>query len=54
MREYERHGKSPKYCELKAKFESKFLNEIQKYKQKIELEVLEGKRGSYYPSIKKL
>ena len=30
MREYERHGKSPKYCELKAKFESKFLNEIQK------------------------
>ena len=54
MREYERHGKSPKYCELKAKFESKFLNEIQKYKKKIELEVFEGKRGSYYPSIKKL
>ena len=54
MREYARHGKSKKYCELQEKFDAKFLNEIQKYKKKIELEVLEGKRGSYYPAIKKL
>ena len=54
MREYARHGKSQKYCEIKEKFDKKFLNEIQKYKKKIELEILEGKRGSYYPAIKKL
>ena len=54
MREYARHGKSQKYCEIKEKFDKKFLNEIQKYKKKIELEVLEGQRGSYYPAIKKL
>ena len=30
------------------------MNEIKKYKQKIEFEVMEGKRGSYYSAIKKL
>ena len=54
MREYTRHGKSEKYIELKAKFDRKFQNEVEKYKQKIELEVTEGKRGSYYPALKKL
>ena len=54
MREYDRHGKSQKYSELKEKFDQKFQNEIRKYRQKVELEVLEGKRGSYYPAIKKL
>ena len=54
MREYEKHGKSQKYCDLQEKFDKKFQIEIQKYKQKVELEVLEGKRGSYYPAIKKL
>ena len=54
MREYTRHGKSEKYIELKAKFDRKFQNEVEKYKQKIEFEVTEGKRGSYYPALKKL
>ena len=54
MREYSRHGKSLKYTELKAKFDEKYQNEVEKYKLKIELEVIDGKRGSYYPAIKKL
>ena len=54
MREYERHGKSAKYFDLKEKFKRKLENEVEKYKLKIELEVTEGKRGSYYPAIRKL
>ena len=54
MREYSKHGKSAKYFELKRKFDSKLINEIKKYKQKIEIEVIEGKRGSCYSAIKKL
>ena len=48
LREYNRHGKSVKYLNLKSKFDTKFKNEFFKYKAKIELEVIEGKRGSSY------
>ena len=54
MREYDKNGKSRKYYELKAKFGIKLQNEVEKYKQKIEVELMEGKRGSVYPAIKKL
>ena len=54
MTEYSRHGNSAEHTELKAKFDRKFQTEVEKYKQKIELEVTEGKRDSYYSAIKKL
>ena len=54
LREYNRHGKSVKYLNLKSKFDSKFRNEFFKYKAKLELEVTEGKRGSSYSALKKL
>ena len=54
LREYNRHGKSEKYIKLQSQFDKKFQNELQKYKLKIEIEVLEGKRGSSYSIIKKI
>ena len=54
LREYNRHGKSLKYLNLKSKFDTKFKQEFFKYKAKIELEVIEGKRGSSYSALKKL
>ena len=54
LREYERHGKSLKYLNLKSKFDFKFRNEFFKYKAKLEDEVIEGKRGSSYSALKKI
>ena len=54
LREYCRHGKSKKYIDLQNKFDSKFQTELLKYKIKVELEVIEGKRGSSYSALKKL
>ena len=54
LREYNRHGKSHRYDELQKKFDSKFQNEFRNSKEKIELEVTQGKRGSTYSAIKKL
>ena len=51
MREYNCKGRSEKYLKLQKLFDDKF--EI-KYKQKLELEVTEGKRGSTYGALKKL
>ena len=54
LREYNRHGKTQKYQDLKSKFDTKFRQEFFRYKAKIEMEVKEGKRGSSYSVIKKL
>ena len=54
MREYVKNGKSARYSELREKFVKKLKDEAEKFKQKIELEVTEGKRGSYYPALRKL
>ena len=54
QREYNRHGKSAKHLNLVKRFDEKAKLEISKYKEKITKEVLEGKRGSTYPAIKKL
>ena len=54
QREYQKHGRSEKYVNLKENFREKLSNEKQKYIQKISIEVLEGKRGSIYPVLKKL
>ena len=49
QREYQCHGRTEKYLEIKSKFDEKL-----KYIEKIKNEVSEGKRGSSYPAIKKL
>ena len=54
MRQYNRHGRSEKYLQLKSNFDEKFKIELVKYKNKIQLEVTEGSRGSSYPAIKRL
>ena len=54
QREYHKHGRSDKYLELKENFEEKLRNEKEKYIQKISTEVAEGRRGSVYPTLKKL
>ena len=54
MREYNKNGKSEKYFKLKEIFESQLNVELEKYKEKISNEVLEGSRGSIYPALKKL
>ena len=47
---YTKHGKDDTYEALKAQFYEKLKNSKLKYKLKIELQVLEGKRGSSYPA----
>ena len=54
MREYERHGKSDKYIQMRSKYEEKQKIEMLKYLEKIATEVSEGRRGSTYPALKKL
>ena len=54
MREYEKHGKSNKYFELKQTFENKMISEAEKYKTKIVEEVVNGNRGSAYSALRKL
>ena len=54
QREYTRHGRSVKYNELASKFDEIFKSELSKYLMKIKLEVAEGKRGSSYPTLKRL
>ena len=54
QREYNSRGRSEKYLELVAIFDEKSKNEISKYKDKVMLEVTEGRRGSSYPAIKRL
>ena len=51
MREHNYKGKSDKYLKLQQQFDE---IEFGKYKQKIELEVTEGKRGSTYGALKKI
>ena len=54
LREYEKHGKSPRYIDLLETFSIKTKEAIEKYKQKIKDEVLDGNRGSAYPALRKL
>ena len=54
LREYNKHGQSSKYFELRKVFEELFRSERAKYLEKIQLEVSECKRGSIYPILKKL
>ena len=54
QREYRRSGKSGKYLELKNSFDNKLKTEAEKYRQKILLEVSEGKRVNSYKALRKL
>ena len=54
LREYTKNGKSQKYLHLKENFDLLLKEEIAKYKEKIKNEVLEGRRGSTYPMIKRI
>ena len=54
LREYGRNGRSSKYLKIVSSFDLKSKTEIAKYIQKVKLEVIEGKRGSSYPAIKRL
>ena len=53
-REYCRHGKSPKYLELKAKFSLKQDQAVEHYTQRIINEVKEGTRSSSYKALRTL
>ena len=55
LRAYNAHGgKSDQYLRLKSRFDEVLKREASKYIQKIESEVIEGKRGSGYKAIRKL
>ena len=54
QRTYTRHGRCPKYLKIVSKFNEKSKAEIAKYMKKVKLEVTEGKRGSFYPALKRL
>ena len=54
MREYAMKGKSQIYVQLHENYTSKIKEAINNYKEKMKQEVLEGKRGSIYPIVKKL
>jgi hypothetical protein len=55
MRAYTRHGQnSIQYNALKAKYDDKLIKEAQKFRSKIENDVMEGRRGSSYSAIRKL
>ena len=54
LKEYSRHGHSEKYNEIRIKFEVMSKAAIKKYKNKIDIEVTEGKRGSSYPALKRM
>ena len=54
QRIYRKEGKNEKYLQCAKKFEDMREVEILKYKEKIENEVREGKRGSCYAGLRKL
>ena len=54
MREYERHGKSRIYFDLKGSFERKYQSQISKYKDKIIEDVKSGNRSCTYSALRKL
>ena len=54
MREYEKRGKSPKYCNLKDSFQQKKEKEIVKYTEKVLDDVKNGNRQSTYSALRKL
>ena len=54
LKEYSRHGHSEKYNEIRIKFEVMSKAAIKKYKNKIDIEVTEGKRGRSYPALKRI
>ena len=53
-REYVKHGKSSKYHSLLETFNLKAREAIEKYKQKVRDDVIDGRRGSTYPAFRKL
>ena len=54
LREYNHHGRSEKYLKMATNFDELFKSERSKYLEKIQREVTEGKRGSTYPTLKRL
>ena len=54
MREYSANGKSQKYVELRDIFKKKAAEAIEEHKDKLKTDVVEGRKGSLYPSLKKL
>ena len=54
QRRYQRHGKDERYNQLFKQFEEKLNIEMIKYREKINIEVKEGKRGSSYSALKRM
>ena len=54
QRIYRKSGRSPKYIEIKSKFDLKLRQAADKYHAKIEAEVREGKRNNSYSALRKL
>ena len=51
MREYQKHGKTQKYFDLKSVFKEKLQNEALKYKKKIMDDVATGNIGHTYAAL---
>ena len=54
QRWYQRHGKDERYEQLQNHFDEKLKVEMIKYREKINIEVKEGKRGSSYAALKRM
>ena len=54
QRIYRKNGRSPKYVDIKAQFDVKLRQAAAKYQEKIEAEVLEGKRNNSYSALRKM
>ena len=54
MREYERHGKTSKYFEIKESIDASIKKEACKYKEKVIEEVKNGSRSSTYKALGRL
>ena len=54
MREYEKGGKTEKYKQLKVSYDAKLHSGAQKYRIKLQNEIISGDRSSCYAALRKL
>ena len=54
LREYEKRGKTDKYRSLKQSYESKLQSGAQKYRAKLEEDIISGNSNSSYAALRKL
>jgi hypothetical protein len=54
LREYEKKGKAVKYFALKYSYDEKLRSGVQKYRAKLQDDILSGNRNSSYAALRKL